>query len=110
MAVPAKSLRAPRLLIEPSASALARSSKERLVDCWLTCFPHSPKGGPLGDSSPAQLTNEGKYEGLQTLAQLPRIHIPRTPVNKPPGNAPNLVGWHHGWYRPIGKTHVGKEE
>jgi hypothetical protein len=33
MAVPAKSLSALRRLIEPSASALARSSKERLVVC-----------------------------------------------------------------------------
>src|SRR5215208_2146729 len=40
-AVPAKSLSARRRLSEPSASPLARSSKERLVDCWLTCclFP-----------------------------------------------------------------------
>src|SRR5919112_2554563 len=49
MAVPAKSLSAPRRLIEPSARALARSSKARLVVCWLTCCPHSPKGGTLGD-------------------------------------------------------------
>ena len=57
-------------------------------------------------------------EGVSTLAnhreldvcELRGIPIPRTPVNKPPGNAPNLVGWHHGWYRPIGRTHVGKEE
>ena len=68
------------LLIEPSASALARSSNERLVDCWLTCFPHSPKGGTRG--SPSQLTNEDKYERLQGLAQLPRTLLPRTPVNK----------------------------
>jgi hypothetical protein len=44
-AVPAKSLSAPRLLIDPSAKARARSSKARLVVCWLTCRPHSPKGG-----------------------------------------------------------------
>jgi hypothetical protein len=49
MAVPAKSLSALRLLIDPSASARARSSKERLVVCWLTCCPLSPKGGTLGD-------------------------------------------------------------
>src|SRR5215213_8426073 len=49
MAVPAKSLSALRLLIEPSASALAKSSKERSVVCLLTCCPHSPKGGTLGD-------------------------------------------------------------
>jgi len=49
MAVPAKSLSAPRRLSEPSASALARSSKERSVVCWLTCCPLSPKGGTLGD-------------------------------------------------------------
>jgi hypothetical protein len=80
MALPAKSFSARRLLIEPSASALARSSNERLVDCWLTCFPHSPKGGTR--ASPSQLTNEDKYEGLQGLAQLPRTLLPRTPVNK----------------------------
>jgi hypothetical protein len=39
MAVPAKSLSALRRLIEPSARALARSSKERSVVCWLTCAP-----------------------------------------------------------------------
>jgi hypothetical protein len=49
MAVPAKSLSALRLLIDPSASARARSSKARLVVCWLTCCPLSPKGGTLGD-------------------------------------------------------------
>jgi hypothetical protein len=49
MALPAKSLSARRRLIEPSASALARSSKEWLVDSWLTCCPLSPKGGTLGD-------------------------------------------------------------
>jgi hypothetical protein len=49
MAVPAKSLSARRRLIDPSASALARSSKERLVDSWLTCCPLFPKGGTLGD-------------------------------------------------------------
>ena len=48
-ALPAKSLSALRRLMEPSASALARSSKERSVVCWLTCCPHSPKGGTLGD-------------------------------------------------------------
>jgi hypothetical protein len=71
-AVPAKSLSARRRLMEPSASALASSSKDWLVVCWLTCCPHSPKGGTMGNS-PAQLYNEDKYEGLQTLAQLPRI-------------------------------------
>ena len=49
MALPAKSFSARRRLIEPSASALARSSKERLVDSWLTSVPFSPKGGTLGD-------------------------------------------------------------
>src|SRR5215218_2079366 len=76
MAVPAKSLSALRRLIEPSASALASSSKERLVDSWLTCCLHSPKGGTRG--SPAQLYNEDKYEGLQSLAQLPRIPTRRS--------------------------------
>jgi hypothetical protein len=65
----------------PLASPLASSSKERLVVSWLTCCPHSPKGGTRG-LAPAQLYNEDKYEGLQALAQLPRNHIPRTRVNK----------------------------
>jgi len=34
---------------EPLARALASSSKVRLVVCWLTCCPFSPKGGTLGD-------------------------------------------------------------
>ena len=52
MALPAKSLSALRRLMEPSASALARSSKDRLVDSWLTCCPHSPKGGTRGLAPP----------------------------------------------------------
>ena len=47
-AVPAKSPSALRRLMEPSASALARSSKERLVVSWLTCAPLSRRAG-LGD-------------------------------------------------------------
>jgi hypothetical protein len=78
-AVPAKSLSALRRLIEPSASALARSSKDRLVDSWLTCCPLFPKGGTRG--SPAQLYNEDKYERLQTLTQLPRIPKRRSSQN-----------------------------
>jgi hypothetical protein len=53
MALPAKSLSALRRLMEPSAIARARSSKDRLVVCWLTCCPPSPKGGTLGGISPA---------------------------------------------------------
>jgi hypothetical protein len=49
MALPTKSFSALRRVIDPSASALARSSKERLVDSWLTSAPFSPKGGTLGD-------------------------------------------------------------
>jgi hypothetical protein len=52
MAVPAKSLSALRRLIDPSAKARARSSKERLVVCWLTCCSFSPKGGTLGTLAP----------------------------------------------------------
>jgi hypothetical protein len=59
----------PRVML-PLASPLASSSKVRLEVCWLTCAP-IPKGGTRG--SPASLTNEGKYGGLQGLAQLPRI-------------------------------------
>ena len=69
-AVPAKSLSALRRLIDPSAKARARSSKVRLVVCWLTCVPFPWRAGLV---SPAVLRNEGKYEGLQTLAQLRRI-------------------------------------
>jgi hypothetical protein len=43
-AVPAKSLSALRRLREPSASPLASSSKEWLVDCWLTRAPIFPEG------------------------------------------------------------------
>ena len=53
MAVPAMSLSARRRLSEPSASPLARSSKDRLLVCWLTCCPLSAKGGTLGDPSPS---------------------------------------------------------
>src|SRR5215210_9110007 len=35
-------------------------------------------------------------EGGDCYSELPRILIPRTRVNKPPVNAPNLSGWHHG--------------
>ena len=45
MAVPAKSPSALRRLMEPSARALARSSKERLVVSWLTCAPLSRRAG-----------------------------------------------------------------
>ena len=52
-AVPAKSFSARRRLSEPSARERARSSKERLVVCWLTCCPHSPKGGTRGLAPPS---------------------------------------------------------
>ena len=45
MAVPAKSLSALRRLIDPSAKARARSSKERLVDSSLTCVPFPRREG-----------------------------------------------------------------
>jgi hypothetical protein len=72
MAVPAKSFSARRRLSEPSATACASSSKERLVVSLLTCAPFLQRAGHYG-ISPAQVINEGKYEGLQGLAQLPRI-------------------------------------
>src|SRR5215207_2915766 len=31
-------------------------------------------------------------------------------VNKPPVEAPDPSGWHHGCCRPLGKTRVGNEE
>jgi hypothetical protein len=49
MALPAMSLSARRRLREPSARARARSSKYRLVVCWLTCAPIPRKGGTLGE-------------------------------------------------------------
>jgi hypothetical protein len=43
--------------------------------------------------------------------ELPRIHIPRTWVNKPPINAPDTSGWHHAHgVDPLKKTRVGKVE
>jgi hypothetical protein len=54
----------------PLASPLASSSKVRLAVSWLTCCPLSPAGGLI---RPAVLYNASKYEGLQSLAQLPRI-------------------------------------
>jgi hypothetical protein len=45
MAEPAKSLSALRRLMEPSARALARSSKERLVVSWLTRCPLARREG-----------------------------------------------------------------
>ena len=74
MAVPAKSLSALRRLIDPSARARARSSKERLVVSWLTRCPLFSKGGThaRGLAPPSCFTVD-KYEGLQSLAQLPRM-------------------------------------
>jgi len=43
-------------------------------------LPPIPKGGTLG-ISPTQSYNEGKYEGVQGLAQLPRIPLKRTSEN-----------------------------
>jgi hypothetical protein len=51
-AVPAKSLSALRRLMEPSARALASSSKERLVDSWLTCCPLSRRAGLMEEAPP----------------------------------------------------------
>ena len=48
MAVPAKSFSARRRLSEPSATARASSSNERLVSSLLTCGPF-PQGVGLGD-------------------------------------------------------------
>jgi hypothetical protein len=42
-------LSALRREMEPLASPLVSSSKEWFEVCWLTCLPHSPKGGTLGD-------------------------------------------------------------
>jgi hypothetical protein len=44
--------------------------------------PSSLLEGVGGGQSHRTLYNEDKYEGLQGLAQLPRIPIPRTTVNK----------------------------
>src|SRR5918997_6719341 len=41
--------------------------------------------------------------------ELPRILLPRTPVNKLPVNAPDSSGWHHGCCcRPLEKPRVGQ--
>src|SRR5215207_2934173 len=39
-----------------------------------------------------------------------RSPLPGTSVNKPPVEAPDPSGWHHGCCRPLGKTRVGNEE
>jgi hypothetical protein len=62
----------------PLAIPLASSSKElSLVSLAIGCLLQR-----TGLVSPAVLRNVVKYEGLQDLAQLPRILIPRTRVNK----------------------------
>ena len=67
MAVPAMSFSAPRRLIEPSASPLARSSK-KLSSLAIGRASFQKGAGPV---SPAELRNVAKYEGLQGLAQVP---------------------------------------
>jgi hypothetical protein len=63
----------------PLATSLASASKARPRASSLTETLLSPKSGVI---RPAVLRSEDKYEGLQGYAQLPRIPIPRTPVNK----------------------------
>ena len=55
-ALATKSLSALRRLMEPSASPLARSSKERFEVSWLTRCPRSPKGGTRGLAPPSCTT------------------------------------------------------
>src|SRR5919112_60150 len=43
-------------------------------------------------------------------SELLRIPLLGTPVNRPPVDAPDLLGWHHGWCRPVIETRVGNEE
>jgi hypothetical protein len=45
------------------STPVASSSKERLVVSWLTCCPHSPNGGTLGDEFPMNSwpTSENSY-------------------------------------------------
>ena len=90
MAVPAKSLSAPRRLIEPSASALANSSKDRLVDSWLTCCPLFPKDGARGIAPPSCTTKTSMRgykiwrnfrEFYKSEVQLRRIRLLRSSQN-----------------------------
>src|SRR5688500_3119713 len=62
----------------PLASPLASSSKELSVDSLAICRLLPEETGLL---SPAVLRNVVKYEGLQRLAQLPRIPLGRSSQN-----------------------------
>src|SRR5215213_781798 len=70
----------------------------------LLCAPHSAVS--------MMPPSEAKCELPRTpsLGEVRRILLPRTPVNKPPGDAPDTSGWHHGCCCPAGKTWVGKKE
>jgi hypothetical protein len=65
------SFSAPRRLSEPSVTARASSSKERLVVCWLTCCPHSPKGETRGLAPPSCTTkvSMNRYEGWRNFRE-----------------------------------------
>jgi hypothetical protein len=41
---------------------------------------------------------------------LPRINLPRTPVNKPLADVLDSARWHHEWCRSVGEERIGKEE
>src|SRR5215218_9038954 len=40
---------------------------------------------------------------MLATANFREFHFPRTPVNKPSADVPELGGWHHVWRRPVGE-------
>src|SRR5215208_4377367 len=61
-----------------------------------------------GDESPMNLRKGGVFRTF--LSELRRIPLPRTRVNKPPVNAPDPTGWHHGCCRLVGENATWQAE
>jgi hypothetical protein len=81
---------------DAAASQPASQFIEVAVGSFLAhLLPPSPEGGTWG--SPAQLYNEDKYEGLQTLAQLPRIPLLRTSRVRGSGKFEYTKGTEGSW-------------
>ena len=73
----------------PVARPLASSSKDWLVVCWLTCCPHSPKGGTRG-LAPPSCTTKISMNGYKTwrnfrepdTGELRRRPLPQASVSR----------------------------
>jgi hypothetical protein len=94
-------------------SELYRVTVSRL---YSTLHTHS-RSHRLWSVLPAQEVLAGGmrvFEGA--IMHLPVYRLRRIPLlgswmNKPPGNAPDASGWHHGCCcQPVGEDQVGKEE